>query len=700
MGHRASRGIRNLILAAAWVVAASPAAFGQDAAAPPAAAPPADLPVTRVVLFTTGVAYFEHSGTVSGTQQLDLPVAVDQMDDLLQSLVVQDLDGGTVRPVRYRSQDPLGRVLAGYALDLSSDPTLAQLLAQARGAAVHLETGRPLDGTIVNVERVPSQDGAPATFLTLLTGSGLQRVGLDEVRSVRFADASLQADLEAALGAIARYRSNTAGSVRILFSGNGTRRVRVGYVREMPVWKTSYRLVLGEDGKADLQGWAIVDNPTDLDLTGVRMSFVAGRPISFITSLYDPIHVQRPRVSLDLAQNLVPQAYAGDSAPAAKSADRALAPSAAPGAAESAVSGLAQAPSAPRLSGAGVAAMAQGAATGATFRYDVSQPVTVARHESAMIPIVLETVPVHRLSVVDPSVLGTKALRGVRLSNDTGLHLAAGPVTVFDRGGFTGDSRITDIVPGDDRLLTYAVDLGVDVATDGSSEPERVTAVALIDGAVATTIKQRVRTTYTLTPRDGEARFVVVTHPKRPGYDLVTPTSAAETPQSYRFGVALAAADGTAPEGDATIPTSERCDAQGACVLEVVLERTVRRSVEVSNVSSDAIAAYLANVDLSAQDRATLRQILDLKRQIAGLERDVAEHRSRIDAIFQDQGRIRQNMAALDRNSSLYKRYASDLEQQENQLQTLRSELDDLQAQRSARQGRLDDLLRSLTGGT
>ncbi len=689
-----------MLLAAAWIAAASPGAFAQDAGAPPDAAAPAHLPVTRVVLFTTGVGYFEHSGTVTGTQQLDLPVAADQMDDLLQSLVVQDLDGGTVRPVRYPSQDPLGRVLAGYALDLSNDPTLAQLLAQARGETVHLETGQPLDGTIVNVERVPTQDGPPTTFLTLLSASGLQRVGLDEVRSVRFTNASLQADLEAALGTIARYRGHAAGSVRILFSGDGTRRVRVGYVREMPVWKTSYRLVLGADGTADLQGWAIVDNPTDVDLTGVRMAFVAGRPISFVTNLYDPIYLQRPHVSLDLAQNLVPQAYAGDSAPAAKSADRAMTQSAAPGMAESAVGGLAPAPSAPRLSGAGVAAMAQGTASGATFTYEVRQPVTVARHESAMIPIVLKSVPARRLSVFDPSVLASHPLRGVRLTNDTGLHLAAGPVTVFDSAGFTGDTRFTDIVPGDDRLLTYAVDLGVDVTTEGSSEPERVTAVALVDGAVATTTKQRVRTTYTLSARDGEARFVVVAHPKRPGYDLVAPASAAETPASYRLGVALAAADGTTPEGDTTVPTSARCDAKGPCSLEVVLERTVHRSMAVSNVSSGDIAYYLSNVDLSSQDRATLRQVLDLKRQIAALDSNLAERRSHIDAIFQDQSRIRQNMAALDRNSSLYKRYASDLEQQENQLQTLRSELDDLQAQRSTRQGQLDALLRSLGGGS
>ncbi|MEJ2357334.1 MAG: hypothetical protein P8Y13_04530 [Deinococcales bacterium] len=692
MGQRVCKVVLLALLSVGLPLGAS----AQDAS-PPAPPSTADLPVTKVVLCTTGVGDFDHSGTVTGTERLDLPVAADQMDDLLQSLVVEDAGGGTVRPVRYPSQDPLGRILAGYTLDLSHDPGLADLLSQARGQRVHLEAGQSLDGTVVNVERVPLPDGPPSTRLTLLTAAGLQRIDLDEVRSVRFDDPTVQADLEAALAAIARTRRNDASTVQLLFEGQGTRHVRVGYVREMPVWKTSYRLVLQGDGTADLQGWAIVDNPTDLDLTDVQMTFVAGQPISFVAGLYDPIYRQRPHVALELAQGIVPRAYAGESAPAAKSTDSV----AAPAPAERAVGGLAQAPAAPQLRGAGVEAKAQFVGTGATFQYRVDQPVTVARHESAMIPIVLETVHARPLSVVDPTVLSAHPLRGVRLVNDTGLHLAAGPVTVYDAGGFTGDTRISDIVPGDDRVLTYAVDLGVDVSTTGSSTPERVTAVSLTNGMLVATAKQRLTTTYTLTARDGEARFLVLEHPKRSGYTMVAPTQApAETAQSYRLGVALAGSDQPAPAGDSAVPTVLQCDAGGPCTLDVVLERTVKRTVAISNVASSDIATYLENVELSADDRATLTQVLDLKQQLADLDRRIADHRSRIDAIFQDQDRIRRNMAALDRTSALYRRYASDLQSQENELQTLRSETTELQAQRTTLQGRLDALLRSLGSGS
>src|SRR5690554_564962 len=250
-------------------------------------APPMSLPLSRVVLFTNGVGYFEHAGTVHGTQEVLLRIESHDMDDLLQSLVLLDLDGGSVQAVRYPSQDPLARTLASYSLDLSGNPSLADLLRQARGEGVRITAGTSLAGTIVSVETVQAPESAPLHYLNLSTDDGFRRINLAEVRDIRFDRAELRAEMDAALAAISRHRETDLNEVRLRFSGDGERRVVVGYVREMPVWKTSYRVVLGDDGSAELQGWAIFDNPTSLDLRDIEVSFVAGQPISFITSLYE-----------------------------------------------------------------------------------------------------------------------------------------------------------------------------------------------------------------------------------------------------------------------------------------------------------------------------------------------------------------------------------------------------------------------------
>ncbi len=653
----------------ASMAVAQPAPAGADL-------PHADLPVTRVVLFTNGVGYFEHSGTVTGDQQLELHVDAEHMDDLLQSLVLQDFGGGSIAPVRYDSRDPLNRILGSYSLDLTGNPTLASILTQARGERVRLQASQLLEGVIVSVERVDVPEEATRHFITLATGDGLERVALDEVSDVRFESAELREELDAALGAIARYRVIGSKNVRLVFTGQGQREVRVGYVREMPVWKSSYRLVVA-DGTADLQGWAILDNPTDLDLVDVSVSFVAGQPISFITSLYDPIYVARARVARQASASAVP-----DIDSEVLGAARAM-PAPAVAQMESAdfmSEALAAAP--PSLSGAGVEAQATGARSGATFAYHVSQPVTVGRHESVMIPIVQQTLPAERVAHFDREFAGSYPFAGVRLVNDTGLHLAAGTVSVFDETGFAGNARLSDVLPDDSRVLAYAVDLELPVDVQTSPRPENVFAAVIRGGMLEASVRNRIEITVRVDPRTEEPRLLLVDLPRRPGYDVVGLEPAPLlTADSLRFGVTLNGAEPQAA-GDA-VPVQLECaaGAEDPCELVVVLEQVVTRRASLANHDRGTLAFYLENVELSSEDRATIESIVDLQARIEQLTSASRSLESRIAEIHSDQNRIRSNMGALDRNSSLYRRYVTDLEAQEDQLDDLGNELETLRSE-------------------
>ena len=683
-----SRLLRWTLFTLVLAAAAPLAALAQEAPGGSSMPGAADLPVTRVVLFTSGVAYFEHAGTVTGDQVLDLSVPPSEMDDMLQTLVLQDLGGGTVEPVVYDSRDPLGRILAGYSIDLSGSPTLAQILGQLRGEAVRLEASRTLAGVIVSVERVEVQGEPPRTFVTLSTAEGLTRVDLAEVTNVLLEDQALQAELQDALAAVARHRADEATTLRITFSGDGDREVRVGYVREMPVWKSTYRLVVDDGGTGQLQGWAILDNPTDTDLDEVMVSFVAGQPAAFVTSLYDPVYAQRQRVE-------PPTAAALDVAADETQLGRALA---APAPASSAAMAEAQAFEAPNL-GAGVSSMASGERSGATFAYHVTNPVSVGRHQSVMVPIVQTTVTATRLSHYDNQVFPANPLAAVRLVNDTGLHLAAGTVTIYDANGFAGNALLADLVPGDSRLLSYAVDLEVTAETTGASEPERVVAARLVRGLLETEIRQRLSYDVLLSPLTQEERLVLVDVPRREGYEVVSPTPAPLlTSSSLRFGVVVNEGNGGA-EVPPDVPVQQRCPAgadAAPCLLDVVLERVTSRSVALTSLAPDVIAVYLEDLELDDQTRRTLEDVMSLQREVAGLTSEIGAREARIQAISQDQARIRSNMSSLDRNSSLYRRYVSDLEEQEGELDDLETELAGLQEELRQTQVRLQDLVTGL----
>ena len=326
-----------------------------------------DVPVKVVVLFSSGVGYFEHFGTVKGEGTTELRFKTQQINDILKSLVLQDLDGGKVAAVTYPSQDPVAKTLKSFQVDITNNPTLADLLNQLRGAKVSITAGAEnLEGTVLGVEKKQrvvggEKDGKPVevSVMNLLTASGIRSVQLDDVRNLQIDDAQLREELGRALAALAQARDQDKKPVSVSFRGQGERRVRLGYVVEAPVWKTSYRLILSDQpngaapqgrersgaapqgrepgraaptgpagsgsaprandgaeksplpGDGKLQGWAIVENQTDSDWNDVQLSLVSGRPISFIQNLYQPLYIPRPVVQPQLYASLTPQTYEG-----------------------------------------------------------------------------------------------------------------------------------------------------------------------------------------------------------------------------------------------------------------------------------------------------------------------------------------------------------------------------------------------------
>src|ERR1700675_1299682 len=62
------------------------------------------LPLSKIVLYSSGGGYFQHDGPVDNRTQLDLRLHTNQINDMLKSLVVQDFGGGRVPTVTYGSR--------------------------------------------------------------------------------------------------------------------------------------------------------------------------------------------------------------------------------------------------------------------------------------------------------------------------------------------------------------------------------------------------------------------------------------------------------------------------------------------------------------------------------------------------------------------------------------------------------------------
>jgi hypothetical protein len=647
----------------------------------------AEVPVTSVVLFSSGVGYFEHSGTVRDGSATELRFRATQMNDVIKSLVLQDLDGGKVSSITYPSQDPLSKALKSFQVDITANPSVAQLLNQLRGSRITVQAqAERIVGTILGVETRFKPGPAPDSFveipvLNVISGATIRSIDLQSVTSLTLDDTQLQEELTKALTSLAQSRDQDKKPVIINFTGSGDRRVKVAYVVEAPVWKTSYRLLLG-DKQAHLQGWGVVENQTESDWNNVSLSLVSGRPISFRMDLYSPIYLQRPLVKPEEYAQLNPQVYAGGIASAADSIARAPAARRigydAQGRPRPMELSAVVATGASALNAsASVESQATGQQLGELFEFTV-QHVTLPRQKSAMIPIVTDAIQAERVSIYNASVLSSNPLNGVRLRNTTGKTLLQGPVTIIDHELYAGDARIGDLPAGQERLLSYGIDLETAVNNTADQSRELIIASKIVKGVLY--VDRRVQSTqkYEAENKSDRSRMLIIEHPRREGWKLIdSPVPYETTADLDRFRVELPA---------------------GRKVTTSIKEEWIySQTMMLAAMDPSQMVFYSRSGEIPRAVRAGIERAMDLRQRLTDLDVQVAGRTQKISAISAEQGRIRENMKTVGQTSQYYERLLGKLNEQESQIEQLQKERDALAATREAAQRELTDYLANLT---
>ena len=708
-------------------------AFAQlagDAPRPAQPAKPADqnVPVKVVVLFSSGVGYFEHAGSITGNASTELRFKTNQVNDILKSLVLQDLGGGKVSTVVYPSQDPIDKTLKSFQVDLAGNPSLAELLSQLRGAKVQITAaGETLTGTILGLEEKPKSvndkgNTVNVWVINLITGGTIRSLELAEARKIELEDPQLQSELTKALTALAQSRDQDKKPVTLNFTGQGDRPVRIGYVVETPVWKTSYRLVLPGEGadkakdKPKLLGWAIVENQTDNDWADVQLSLVSGRPISFIQDLYRPLYVPRPVVQPELYASLRPQTYdagmAGKDGKAIAGVElertagvprdtlarqrAARAPAAATpaptggggfggaggGARQQLQEGLALGDAdyayKPMTDlSASVASLASASKVGELFQYTVGN-VSLPRQRSAMIPIVTDDVELEKLSIYNAAVMPRNPLYGARVKNTTGKHLLQGPITVLEGASYAGDARIDNVPPGQERLISYGVDLQVLVDAAKNQTTDALQTGKIVKGVLELTRKLVHTQTYTAENKGEKDKSLIVEHPLRAGWKLVTPEKPMEkTDTLYRFKESL-------PAGK-------------SATLKVVEEQVTSQQIALIGADVGALEFYGKTDRIPKAVRDVLAKAVTLRNAMTDTERQLEERRRQVTEITAEQTRIRENVKTVDRTSEYAGRLLKKLNDQETTIERLQSEISDLQKRLNTQRKEFEDYLQSTT---
>ena len=687
---------------------------------PPASQVVKDLPVRKVVLYKNGVGYFEHAGSVTGNQRVTIDFTSPQLNDVLQSLTVLDEGGGRIAGVNYNSTTPLAEQLKTLSLGMTDDPTSTMLFQALRGQRVEV-TGGPggaITGRLLSIESRTEKVGdtditIDKFYLTLVATSGAVRViELTPTLSVRPLDANLQGQLDRYLELLSTTHSTGLRHLTLDALGVGQRELRVSYISEVPVWKSTYRIVFPRtpNGNATMQGWAVVDNTVGADWDNVQLSLVAGAPQSFIQPLSQPIYTKRVEIPIATEAQLTPQTYeAAEEKQEALEArsemmnNQLTAPTRVPrammavrkkvapggegggygmaGSNFGASSNSADLPSLQRTVGgvdrASDAYKEGDVSTNAFddfFEYALTQPVTIHKNESAMVPILQQELPAMHVTLW--SERQPTPMRAVWLENKSKLTLDSGSFSIFESGEFAGEGLLDPIHPGEKRLLSYAADQAVKVRSTSPAGTSTLRRIAMHDGVLVQQTSQVTESAYTVNNNGDDAREVLIEHARRTNAELDSETKPAETTAtSYRFRMAVK------PHETADLHIRERA----------LLSQEIR-----INPGDDRTAYLISVVKLVPSVEEKLRPLIDAETALSALNAKIEEIEQKEKTLSADEARDRENLTALKGNDAA-KRFVEELNSAEDQLQIARKQAADLEQQKNAAVEKLNALIAGLS---
>lgn len=658
------------------------------------------LDVKKVIIFKHGVSYFVLKGEIKGKGSFELEFKIDEMDDILKSLFVIDTsEKGYISSISYDAALDTGQLLKSIMLDIPDLDSFSSLITQIKGAPVQLtiSAGKNLSGTIMGLEtseKTVKSQIVKEKFLVLLQDDNfISKIPFTEIKHFEILSDDIKKDLKFFLDTVITGKKKDAKKILINCESGGADQVErdifVSYIRESPIWKTSYRLIMSkeqeEQQKCLLSGWCMVENTTNQDWEGIELSLVAGMPVSFRYDFYKPIFIQRPIIRppkvlsarpTEIEEGLEKERFR-DFAMAeepklemarAKKMRAPPAPSAAP-AGVGRYQGIMSASLDDDVLEDKVKAQTKTRTKdlGELFEYNISNPVTIKRKQSALVPILTEAIKAKRILLFNMNEYDKNPNACLEITNNTDLILERGPVTIIYDDNLAGEAIIPFLNKDDTRLLNYAIEQAVLINWEQKSEDLSVHKVTFGNGYSYEYYFTDLYTEYKIKNKTKQEKILYLDHPKQAGYKFIEPPLKPEETENYwRFKITL-------KPGDAlNFKLKERRENYSSNYIwhwsrDTMLERTL---------------FYLKHKFIDEKIEKELKEIAELIEK----SRKFKETRSKLNEernnMTDEQARLRENISVLGDDSqslTLKEKYVTKLTNQENRFEEISSELNDLE---------------------
>ncbi|HMF34821.1 MAG TPA: hypothetical protein VKK79_25595 [Candidatus Lokiarchaeia archaeon] len=688
--------------------------------AQPAESKEAKLKVIQVAMFKHGVSYYLLRGDVTENGYFKLAFKAKEMDDVLKSLLAIDTSGsGYISSVGYDAAEDLSHLLESISLHLTDDNVFSSLLTQLQGAKARVNVGRQsFTGTIIGLEPVTRIDGQVVVddkqlvFLDEESGY-VQKIAFGDIASFEILEDSLRGDLSFLLETLIAGKKKDSKNLVIRCEGPGDRQVLVSYIQEAPIWKTTYRLVLPDEEQAQdenpifLSGWVICENVTEFDWDEIRISFVAGVPVSFTYPLFQAHYITRPVIQPPKSTGVAPveiademdtvnypaYAFATEESKAKEEdeyADMRMLAADKPAAPRSGASGAMHAtrggyiPSQPP---SGTTAMQISTKDfGELFEYDIDTPVTIKKKQSALVPILAENVKGRKILMFQQGKNNQNPAACVEVTNSTKLTLEKGPVTVYYKDNLAGEAMMPFLNKEDTRILNYAVEQGVVVLFEAKDNYQKVHRVSFSGSYIYEYYYADRDTLYKMNNKTAAEKILYVDHPKTSDYKIretEKKLNYKETPTTWRFELKLH------PKKGSKFTVPERREISSTYYILDMDHEGLRNKIEF----------YLSGELIDPKQEEKLREIAETIAEKKQLQRQVDDLEAEINEITNEQSRLRQNLQVLTDSlaeKDLKEKYIQKFEAQEQTLEANREQQKQLKEQIQVLEEKVKEQMKSL----
>ena len=661
------------------------------------------ISVKKVIIFKHGVSYYILEGSLKGTDTFELEFKNDEMDDVLKSLFVLDTsEKGYISSISYDAALETSQLLKSIMLNIPDRGSFSSLITQIEGAKVKLAVtgGKTVSGTILGIEEfeklIKGEKISEKLLILFQDDKLISKIKFTEIQSLDILNEEIKKDLKFFLDTIISGKKKDAKKIKINCESGGNdeveRAIFVYYIRESPIWKTSYRLIMSKDQaleeKCLLSGWSLIENTTNQDWENIELTLVAGMPVSFKYEFYQPIFIQRPLIRpprvlsvkpTEIEEGLETEKFKeyemeemeemADKPAAMKRRgimSKMGAPPPAPGRAIGYGGLHADMTDKALLKKVKSQTNIQTKDLGELFEYNISNLVTIKRQQSALVPILTESIKARRVLLYNKNEYDRNPNACLEITNNTNLTLERGPVTIIYDDNLAGEAIVPFLNKEDTRLLNYAVEQAVVIIHEQKSESLNVHKVTFGSGYSYEYYYTNQITTYKIKNKTNEEKELYLDHPKTHGYKFVEkPNDPEETPNYWRFKLKLKPKD--------------------AINFKLKEQREDYSSNYLWNWSKDDILKrvgfYIKHKFINEKLEAKLKEIAEFIQTLNDKKNKKENLDEERDLMTDEQSRLRENISVLGDDSqsiSLKERYVKKLNDQETRFEKISLELKEL----------------------